>query len=234
VIIEDNICFKGKIPELIDKYINQLNEIYGEWDILFDCDWTNYRERPVKPELLVYPKKPLQCIYTSSPDRGLDVMIKIILKAVKTLPTITLIIYANEELIHPESMQRIRSHPERFTLLPRTNSKELHRSFAESDYWIYPTSFTETYCITALEAQYYQCVCITTGVGSLSEIVGQRGILLTEKADSDDIIGETVKKIEFMERNPSLKDMYRTKGHEWAEKQVMKEIGKKWEQLIQY
>jgi glycosyltransferase involved in cell wall biosynthesis len=186
------------------------------------------------PELLVYPKKPLQCIYTSSPDRGLDIMIKIILKAVKTLPTITLTIYANEELIHPESMQRIRAHPERFTLLPRTTSKELHRSFSESDYWIYPTSFIETYCITALEAQYYQCVCITTGVGSLSEIVGQRGILLTEKPDSDDIIGETVKKIEFMERNPTLKDMYRSKGHEWAEKQVMKEVGKKWEQLIQY
>jgi len=55
VIMEDNIYFTDNIPNLINKYIEQLNS-YGEWDILFDCDWTNYRERPVKPELLVYPK----------------------------------------------------------------------------------------------------------------------------------------------------------------------------------
>ncbi len=56
VIIEDNICFKGKIPELINIYIKQLNETYGEWDILFDGAWTSYQEGPIKPDLLVYPK----------------------------------------------------------------------------------------------------------------------------------------------------------------------------------
>lgn len=55
VIMEDNIYFTDNIPNLINKYIEQLNS-YGEWDILFDCDWTNYREGPIKPNLLVYPK----------------------------------------------------------------------------------------------------------------------------------------------------------------------------------
>lgn len=57
VIMEDNICFKGKIPELVLTYIEQLNKNYGEWDILFDGSWTYYMEQPTKPELLVYPKK---------------------------------------------------------------------------------------------------------------------------------------------------------------------------------
>jgi GR25 family glycosyltransferase involved in LPS biosynthesis len=56
VIIEDNICFKGKIPQLIDLYIKQLNELYGEWDILFDGSWTNYIEQPTTPNIFVYPK----------------------------------------------------------------------------------------------------------------------------------------------------------------------------------
>jgi hypothetical protein len=56
VIIEDNICFKGKIPELIDIYIKQLNENYGEWDVLFDGDWGTYQEGPTNSNLLVYPK----------------------------------------------------------------------------------------------------------------------------------------------------------------------------------
>lgn len=55
VIMEDNIYFTDNIPNLINKYIEQLNS-YGEWDILFDCDWTNYREGPIKSNLLVYPK----------------------------------------------------------------------------------------------------------------------------------------------------------------------------------
>jgi GR25 family glycosyltransferase involved in LPS biosynthesis len=56
VIMEDNICFKGKIPELVQIYIKQLNENYGDWDILFDGSWTSYTEQPTKPGLLVYPK----------------------------------------------------------------------------------------------------------------------------------------------------------------------------------
>ena len=55
VIMEDNIYFIDNIPALIDKYINQLNN-YGEWDILFDCDWTHYIEGPTTRDILVYPK----------------------------------------------------------------------------------------------------------------------------------------------------------------------------------
>ena len=56
VIMEDNICFKNKIPELVKTYIKQLYENYKEWDILFDSYWTNYIEGNTKSELYVYPK----------------------------------------------------------------------------------------------------------------------------------------------------------------------------------
>jgi hypothetical protein len=57
VIMEDNIQFKGKIPELVNLYIKQLNENYSEWDILFDGCWTSYIEGPVQNNFYVYPKK---------------------------------------------------------------------------------------------------------------------------------------------------------------------------------
>lgn len=56
VIMEDNIYFKDNIPNLINKYIEQLNQYYSDWDILFDCNWTTYQEGQIKQELLVYPK----------------------------------------------------------------------------------------------------------------------------------------------------------------------------------
>jgi GR25 family glycosyltransferase involved in LPS biosynthesis len=55
IIMEDNIYFVENIPKLVDKYIEQLDN-YGEWDILFDCNWTTYIEGQIKPGLLVYPK----------------------------------------------------------------------------------------------------------------------------------------------------------------------------------
>jgi GR25 family glycosyltransferase involved in LPS biosynthesis len=58
VIIEDNIHFINNIPNLINTYITQLNTIYGDWDIVFDCNcnWGNYIESPIKPDIFVYPK----------------------------------------------------------------------------------------------------------------------------------------------------------------------------------
>ena len=56
LIIEDNILFKNNISELIPKYIDQLNELYPDWDILFDGSWTNYIEGNINKDILVYPK----------------------------------------------------------------------------------------------------------------------------------------------------------------------------------
>lgn len=60
VIIEDNIDFIDNIPKTVDKYIDQLNTHYPDWDIIFDCEWLNintrYIEGPVTPDRIVYPK----------------------------------------------------------------------------------------------------------------------------------------------------------------------------------
>jgi len=56
IIMEDNNCFKVNIPELVNTCIQQLDEVYGEWDVVFDGAWGPYIEGDTYPELLVYPK----------------------------------------------------------------------------------------------------------------------------------------------------------------------------------
>jgi len=56
VIMEDNIEFKGNVPERLEKYIDQLNTNYPDWDILFDSDWSTYYEGPIIEGRYVYPK----------------------------------------------------------------------------------------------------------------------------------------------------------------------------------
>jgi Glycosyltransferase family 25 (LPS biosynthesis protein) len=56
VIMEDNIYFKGDVSERVNKYIEQLNTYYPDWDVIFDSDWAIYKEGDIISDILVYPK----------------------------------------------------------------------------------------------------------------------------------------------------------------------------------
>jgi GR25 family glycosyltransferase involved in LPS biosynthesis len=59
VIIEDNIYFTDDFPRNVPTYINQLDSVYGKWDILFihyDNSWGKYDYEEIKQGLFVYPK----------------------------------------------------------------------------------------------------------------------------------------------------------------------------------
>jgi len=59
VIMEDNQFFCGDIPHHVNLYIDQLNNLYPDWDIIFDTKWLSYKnieECEVKEGIYVYPK----------------------------------------------------------------------------------------------------------------------------------------------------------------------------------
>jgi hypothetical protein len=59
VIMEDNQFFCGDIPKHIKLYIDQLNALYPDWDIIFDSKWRSYiiiNEEKLVNGLYVYPK----------------------------------------------------------------------------------------------------------------------------------------------------------------------------------
>lgn len=59
VIMEDNQFFCANIPEHVELYIKQLNNMYPYWDIIFDTKWKSYKsihEEEVKEGIYVYPK----------------------------------------------------------------------------------------------------------------------------------------------------------------------------------
>ena len=62
VIMEDNMYLIDNVPRKLDIYIEQLNRLYPDWDILFDCHgWDEdkiipYIEQPLIDGQIVYPK----------------------------------------------------------------------------------------------------------------------------------------------------------------------------------
>jgi len=58
VIIEDNNILIDDVPKMINIYIEQLNKLYPDWDVIFDFDYDNtrYIESPLIEGQYVYPK----------------------------------------------------------------------------------------------------------------------------------------------------------------------------------
>jgi glycosyltransferase involved in cell wall biosynthesis len=150
-----------------------------------------YRERA--------DRRPLRVVYSSAPERGLDVLLEI-WPAVRGLVPDAELWYCSAPVYATRGRsERLRSFTERVTVLsglPGVRSigslgqPELARLLCESSVWVAPawqstsgTPCIETFCIAALEAQAAGCHVVATKVGALAETV-QAGHLLTSRPGS--------------------------------------------------
>lgn len=133
-----------------------------------------------------------RAIYSSSPDRGLETLLDIWPVVRKSIPDAELhCFYGFEnwqkaaELGKDENqLKMVRFLMEKIkrtagvVMHGRVSQSELAREFMRSGVWTYPTGFTETSCITAMEAQAAGCRIVTSPLAALNETVGQRGQLV--------------------------------------------------------
>lgn len=121
-----------------------------------------------------------QVIFPSSPDRGLDQALQIMDIVVKEIPEASLHVFYGTDNMRKSGMVAqaekieadLRSRPY-VKYHGNVQQDELARHFMESEVWLYPASFIETYCITALEAMASKCYPVATSIGALENTVGQ-------------------------------------------------------------
>lgn len=133
-----------------------------------------------------------RAIYSSSPDRGLEVLLDVWPVVRKSIPDAELHCFYgfdnwqnSAELNRDENqlkmvrflIDKIR-RTDGVTMHGRINQDQLAREFMRSGVWAYPTGFTETSCITAMEAQAAGCRIVTSPLAALNETVGPRGQLV--------------------------------------------------------
>ena len=205
--------FKDIFPTLSDITVS-FN--YGIDTILFNYD------ESVK-------KIPYKFIYSSFPTRGLLPLLLMWPKILERYPEATLHIHCNLEdkwsnEARPEEMKIIKN-----ILSNKNNSiyshgwtskKVLAENWMSSDLWFYPCTFTETFCLTALEAALTKTFVITRNFGSLSESVGKRGIFLDSVELLDPYKQEWQEKalVELFSvlENKSLKNKLIEENYAWA------------------
>lgn len=140
-----------------------------------------------------HERKPV-CVYSSSADRGLDLLLAWWPEIKAQVPDAELDIFYGWETFDVAAKMR----PELFqfktkilelaaaagneqggvNMRGRVGQRDLYAAFQNSRVWSYPTYFTETSCITAMEARAAGLALVTSALAGLKETVGEHGLLL--------------------------------------------------------
>ncbi len=137
-------------------------------------------------------RTPHRAIYSSSPDRGLLAALLAWPRVRAQVPDAELHVFYGfsnwekasvgnpNELKRIEHMKALAKETAGVVMRDRVSQTELAREFMRAGVWCYPTHFTETSCITAMEAQAAGCNIVYSPVAALAETVGERGHIFKE------------------------------------------------------
>jgi tetratricopeptide (TPR) repeat protein len=124
-------------------------------------------------------------IYSSFPNRGLSVLLKLWPRILELLPDATLNVYCdlNHEWtnkVAPDEISFIKQNINKPGIVNHgwVSKKELYDAWSKTEYWLYPCIFEETFCLTAYEAAISKTFVITNNLAGLSETVGNRGLII--------------------------------------------------------
>lgn len=119
-------------------------------------------------------------IFPSSPDRGLIQAIQIVEKARAKKPNLELHVYYGYENMKKAGgqMAQLAAYIEKMIeerpwvkYHGNVDQKTLAEEMKEAVVWLYPATFIESYCITAVESIYAKCMPVVRNIGALKNTV---------------------------------------------------------------
>jgi glycosyltransferase involved in cell wall biosynthesis len=144
------------------------------------------------------PRNPHRAVYSSSPDRGLLTALECWPRIREQVPDAELHVFygfKNWETVAQSygdtaNIQNIAHLKHLLKTTPgvvfrdRVSQRELAREFMRAGVWAYPTFFSETSCITAMEAQAAGLYIVTSKLAALNETVDNCGMRIDWEGDA--------------------------------------------------
>jgi len=169
-------------------------------------------------------------IWSSSPDRGLDLILSNWNKWKELRPDLSLVIcsppYSSKWFNHDVSQLKD------VMWLGALNPSDLKIEQLRAEYWVYASDYLETYCITALEMMMAGVKILTNGAGNIKHLInkGSRGELI--EINPDTIIETLLKDVEDEEFHRNW--IWKTnEAWSWARKQNWENRVNEWISLMQ-
>jgi hypothetical protein len=95
---------------------------------------------------------------------------------------------------------------------------ELADGWKTAEYWFYPCTFRETFCLTAVEAALSRTACITNGLAALENTVGNRGICVSGDASTKEWQNRALDALFSIMENKVKREQLIQANYEWASK----------------
>jgi glycosyltransferase involved in cell wall biosynthesis/SAM-dependent methyltransferase len=169
-----------------------------------------------------------KCINSSSPDRSWPILLEIWPQIKAQIPEAELHLYygfknwefaAQFDQLQLDLIERIKNKIKELEPLgvvyhDRVSKEVLAEEFLSAGCWIHPTWFTETSCITAMEAQAAGLGIVTSSIAALNETVNNRGILINGDWTSPEYKNKFIQSV--IEIINNYNDLDRIKLQEYA------------------
>ncbi len=140
--------------------------------------------------------RPPAMVYTSTPFRGLDILLTIFPTLRAAIPGARLRVYSGMAVYQESAEQdqyrllyRLCGAIEGAEYVGPVGQTRLAAALAEADVLIYPNTFLETSCIALMEAMASGCVIITTANGALPETAAGFGHLFRPPTPTMGVLG---------------------------------------------
>jgi glycosyltransferase involved in cell wall biosynthesis/cyclopropane fatty-acyl-phospholipid synthase-like methyltransferase len=177
---------------------------------MFDPD--TGEDRYAEARAKTFTQRKPRAVFSSSADRGLDVLVGLWPKIRERVPDAELHIFYGFNVLDAVARQNPQLQDFKRALLAqiqatggeeagiflrgRVGQRELADEMGKARVWAYPTAFLETSCIGAMEARAAGLPIVTSDLGALHETVGDHGYLIPWGNDEDEPRNQTKEYIE--------------------------------------
>jgi len=143
-------------------------------------------------------------IYSSCTERGLDRLLELWPNIIKELPNAELYICSYNSFPineYENSLNNIIQTYENIKHVGSLNRDKLYNLMSTCEYWLYPTNFSETSCITSMEMLMSEIICVYYPLAGLINTLGDYGIPVERGSEVETIVSLTNKKKSAMRKS---------------------------------
>ena len=170
-------------------------------------------------------------IYTSAPDRGLQNLLNMWGDIKQIKPNASLYVATPPYAL--EWYEEYKGIYDDVHFVGSLSPSELYENIKMSEYWVYPSQYDETFCITALEMMMGGVKIVSTDTGNLKNLLDTRAGVVKSDVPIGVVTQSIIDTINFLEERDDIQTNYLQNAYKYAINQTWFNRYFDWEGLIQ-
>ena len=163
-------------------------------------------------------------VYTSSAERGLENLLNIWPKIKELIPNATLWVATPPYAL--DVYENYKGFYDGVHFVDNLPPSELYKLINSAEYWLYPSKYDETYCITALEMMMGEVKILSTDSGNLLNLLQGKAHIVSD-------INYFFDEFKYLHKNTALQSLNLKNAKLYAEKQNWNVRFQSWMQVIE-